>query len=161
MPTDELTRLIKPGTNIHRDGVHVVARLAALAGPAGICISGRVQDAIRDQLPYTFADIGQQNLDLGAPMHCYVMSADAVAAKPRVAGRMQRDATSRFARLRSAGIAACLFANVAIGAAALWAWLDADSSTAPIIAPVTAGLHMPFGRTPMSGLRCNLHPPAA
>jgi len=115
LPTDELASLIKPGTNIYSDGGNVPARLAALAEPAGICISGGIRDAIRDQLPYTFADIGKQNLDLRAsPMHCYVMSADAVAAKPHVAERKQRGTPSRSVRLRSVGIAASLFATVGI-----------------------------------------------
>ena len=140
LPTDELASLVKPG------GGDVAVRLAALADPAGICISGKVRDAIGDQLPYAFADIGKQNLDLRAsPMHCYVMSADALAAKPYVAERKQRGATSRSARLRSAGIAASLFANVGLGTAALWMWLNADSATAPISAPVPASLHMPLG----------------
>jgi len=146
LPTNELASLIKPGTNIYSDGGNVAVRLAALAKPAGICISGGIRDAIRDQLPYTFADIGKQNLDLRAsPMHCYVMSTDAVAAKPHVAERKQRGTPSRSVRLRSVGIAASLFATVGIWTAALWAWLDADSSTAPIRAPVVASSHMPFG----------------
>jgi adenylate cyclase len=88
LPTDELASLVKPGS--HRDGGDVAVRLAALAGPAGICISGKVRDAIGEQLPYTFTDIGKQNIDLRASqMHCYVMSADSPAAKPYVAGRKQ------------------------------------------------------------------------
>jgi class 3 adenylate cyclase len=141
LPTDELASLVKPGS--HRDGGDVAVRLAALAGPAGICISGKVRDAIGEQLPYTFTDIGKQNIDLRASqMHCYVMSADSPAAKPYVAGRKQGGVIRRSARLRSAAIAASLFANVGLGTAAIWMWLNAGSSTAPTRPPVPAGSHM-------------------
>ena len=160
LPTDELASLVKPGS--HRDGGDVAVRLAALAGPAGICISGKVRDAIGDQLPYAFADIGKQNIDLRAsPMHCYVMSANAPPAKPYVARRKQRGATSRSARLRSAAIAASLFANVGLGTAALWMWLNADLATAPISAPVPQA---PTCYKPAATRSCqcfNLHPSAA
>ena len=46
LPADKLAGLIKPGTNISVDGSNLAARLAALAEPSGICISGRVHDAI-------------------------------------------------------------------------------------------------------------------
>jgi class 3 adenylate cyclase len=143
LPTEELASLVKPGT--HRDGGDVAVRLAALAGSAGICISGKIREAIGDQLPYTFADIGEQSLDLRAPpVHCYVMSADVPAAKPPMGERKQSGASSGSARLRSAGIAASLFANVGLGTAGLWMWLNADSATTPTSPPVSAGLHMPF-----------------
>jgi class 3 adenylate cyclase len=138
LPADKLASLIKPGTNISVDGSNLAARLAALAESSGICISGRVHDAMREQLPYTFADIGKQNFDIhAAPVQCYAMSADAIAAKPHVAAQKQRGSPGRSARLRSAGIAASLFATAGIWAAVLWAWLDADS--APITASTTAG----------------------
>jgi adenylate cyclase len=58
LPAGKLASVIKPSTNISVDGCNLAARLAALAEPSGICISGRVRDAICDQLPYMFADIG-------------------------------------------------------------------------------------------------------
>jgi adenylate cyclase len=143
LPTDKLASLIKPGTKIYGDGGSIAVRVAALADPAGICISGTVRDAIRDQLPYTFEDIGKQNLDTrAAPVQCYAMSADSVASRPRVAAQKQRGSTSRRMRLRSAA-AASVFAMVGICAVALWAWFGANSSTALIPALVTVGSHMP------------------
>ena len=152
LPADKLASLIKPSTNISVDGSNLAARLATLAESSGICISGRVHDAIRDQLPYTFADIGKQNFDIhAAPVQCYAMSADAMAAKPHVAAQEQRGSPGRSARLRNAGIAASLFVTAGIWAAALWAWLDADS--APIIASTTAGSPFVSGTQKQSALQ--------
>jgi adenylate cyclase len=67
LPTDTLAILIKPGTVLYGYTGNIATRLAALAEPAGICISGAVRDAIRDQLPYVFEDIGRRNLDIRAP----------------------------------------------------------------------------------------------
>src|SRR6202048_2581823 len=48
--------------DIFGDGVNVAARLEALAEPGGICISGTVWDHIRDKLPYSFEDRGEQSV---------------------------------------------------------------------------------------------------
>jgi hypothetical protein len=48
--------------DIFGDGVNVAARLEALAEPGGICVSGTVYGQIRATLPYTFEDLGEQNL---------------------------------------------------------------------------------------------------
>src|SRR5271169_4758560 len=77
LPRDTLATLIKPGTEFHGERGNIAVRLARLAEPSGICISGAVQDAIRDQLTYMFEDIGKQNLEVrAAPVHCYAMNAD-------------------------------------------------------------------------------------
>jgi len=140
LPIDEIATLIKPGTKIYGDGADIALRVAALAEPGGVCISGTVRDAIRDQLPYMFEDIGKQNLDIhAAPMHCYAVDADSVAARPRVARQKQRGSASRQKGLRSAAVAAGASATIGVWVVALWAWLGANSSTTPIPRPVTAG----------------------
>src|SRR5271155_1119643 len=84
LPRDTLATLIKPGAEFYGEHGNIAVRLAALAEPAGICISGTVQDAIRDQLPYMFEDIGKQNLEpRAAPVHCYAMNPDSVASSLR------------------------------------------------------------------------------
>jgi class 3 adenylate cyclase/tetratricopeptide (TPR) repeat protein len=86
LPTERLMTLVKPGTEIYGDSGKIAVRIAALAEPGGICISGAVSDAIRDQLPSAFEDLGKQNLDIGAgPVHCFAMRAGSVAAGPRIA----------------------------------------------------------------------------
>src|SRR5215469_5840993 len=48
--------------DIFGDGVNVAARLEALAAPGGICISRMVRDQIRDKLPHSFEDLGEQSV---------------------------------------------------------------------------------------------------
>ena len=48
--------------DIFGDGVNVAARLEALAEPGGLCISRMVRDQIRDKLPLTFDDMGEQSV---------------------------------------------------------------------------------------------------
>ena len=88
LPTDRLMNLVKPGTEIYGNSTRIAERIAAFAQPGGICISGAVWDAIRDQLPSAFEDLGRQNLDIGAgPVHCFAMRADSVAAGQRIAAQ--------------------------------------------------------------------------
>jgi class 3 adenylate cyclase len=88
LPTDRLMTLVKPGTEIYGNSSRIAERIAAFAQPGGICISGAVWDAIRDQLPSAFEDLGKQNLDIGGgPVHCFAMRADSVAAGQRIAAQ--------------------------------------------------------------------------
>ena len=138
---DTLATLIKPGVEIFGERGDIAARLAALADPGGICISGDVQDAIRGQLPYMFEDIGKHNLEIRtAPAHCYAMKADSVASGPRLA---VQNLQGRRMRLRSAAVAVSGFATVGVCGVALSAWLATYSSTAPIPGPPSAGSHAP------------------
>jgi class 3 adenylate cyclase len=141
LPRDTLATLIKPGAEVCGERGNTAMRLAALAEPAGICISGAVWDAIRGQLPYMFKDIGKQNLEIGAaPVNCYAMNADAVAFGPRLAAQ---NTQRRPMRLRTAAVAAGVVATVGVWGIALWAWLATHSSTARIHAPAAAGSHVP------------------
>src|SRR5262249_46014765 len=54
--------VIAEDNDIFGDGVNVAARLEALAEPGGICISRTVRDQIRDKLPYSFQDLGEQSV---------------------------------------------------------------------------------------------------
>jgi adenylate cyclase len=95
LPVDTIATLIKPGTVIHGDSGIIAMRLAALADPGGICISGTVWDAVRHQLPYTFEDSGKQDLEIrAAPLQCYTMRANALEKRARDATQEQgRSAT--------------------------------------------------------------------
>ena len=139
LPTDTLASLIKPGTVLYGYTGDIAARLAALAEPAGICISGAVRDAIRDQLPYVFEDIGKRNLDIRAPpVHCYAMSAASLASRPHLAGQ---NSQSRHVRLRSAAVAASVFATASVCGVVWWAWLGATSPRTPTPAVAAIGSH--------------------
>jgi adenylate cyclase len=54
--------IIVEGDDIFGDGVNVAARLQEIAPPAGICISSRVHDDVRDRLDTPFDDGGVQAL---------------------------------------------------------------------------------------------------
>jgi adenylate cyclase len=58
--------------DIFGDGVNIAARIEALAEPGGICIWRVVRDQIRDKLPYTFEDMGEQSVkNIARPVHVY------------------------------------------------------------------------------------------
>jgi class 3 adenylate cyclase len=144
---DRLSTLVKPGGEIYGNGASTASGVAALAAPAGICISGPVRDAIRDELPYKFEAIEKQDPDIGAaPAHCYAMSAEAVASTPRSAAPQVSE--SALMRLRRAAVVASAFAMVGIWAAAFWAYIGANSS----MAPMTPGSHISaVGNTAVNG----------
>ncbi len=141
LPRDTLATLIKPSVAIYGERGDIAVRLAALAGPGGICISGAVQDAIRDRLPLMFKDIGKQNLEIGAaPVHCYAITLESVAFGPHLAAQNRQ---SRTQRLRSTAVAAGVIATVGICGVAWLAWLATNSPKSLIPAAVTAGSHAP------------------
>jgi adenylate cyclase len=47
---------------IYGDGVNVAARLQALAGPGGICLSAAIHENVRGRLDLPFHDLGEQSL---------------------------------------------------------------------------------------------------
>src|SRR5262250_1739411 len=58
--------------DIFGDGVNVAARLEGLAEPGGISISRVVRDQIRDKLPYSFDDMGEQQVkNIARPVRAY------------------------------------------------------------------------------------------
>jgi TolB-like protein len=48
------------GSDLYGDGVNIAARLEALAEPAGICISAKVHDEVRNRLNLSFDDLGER-----------------------------------------------------------------------------------------------------
>src|SRR5499427_1987724 len=60
--------------DIYGDGVNVAARLEALAEPGGVCISRVVRDQIRDKLPYSFDDLGEQAVkNIARPVRVFAL----------------------------------------------------------------------------------------
>ena len=141
LPADQLARLIKPGRESRADPGTLATRVAALAEPGGICISEAVRNAIRDRLPYTFADIGKHEFSIGAPpIRCYAMSAASVASRrrPIVPSPMRRRDGNLSWGLRKAALAASVAVTVSVWAVALWAWLGANSPPPPTTTPAAA-----------------------
>jgi adenylate cyclase len=64
--------VIAEADDIFGDGVNVAARLEALAQPGGICVSRVVRDQVRDRLPYSFEDMGEQQVkNIARPVRVY------------------------------------------------------------------------------------------
>ena len=79
--------------DVFGDGVNIAARLAALAEPRSICISGAVYDRIVGKVHFDFADLGPQNLkNISRPIHVYRMGTHVVANGASVGS----PATTRF-----------------------------------------------------------------
>jgi TolB-like protein/class 3 adenylate cyclase/tetratricopeptide (TPR) repeat protein len=71
------------GDNLFGDGVNIAARLETLAEPGGICVSGTVWDHVRDKLPYTFSDMGEQRVkNIARPLGVYALERHALIPDP-------------------------------------------------------------------------------
>jgi TolB-like protein/class 3 adenylate cyclase/Tfp pilus assembly protein PilF len=121
--------------DLYGDAVNIAARLENLADPGGICISRSVREQIRDRLALPFADGGEQSVkNIARPIRVYALSADAVAALPRVEmPAAPRPAKRPYERRNIAAVAA---AGVLIIASGLW-WLvpSAKAPSAPATVP--------------------------
>ena len=70
--------VIVQGENLLGDGVNIAARLAALAEPGGICISGTVRDQIGTKLPIALTDLGEQQVkNIAQPIRAYRVRGEA------------------------------------------------------------------------------------
>jgi adenylate cyclase len=127
--------------DIFGDGVNVAARLEAMAEPAGICISRVVRDQIRDKLPYTFEDLGQQQVkNIARPVRVYAMTPQAIAATELVIVPQRR----RIRRGARVGILAVIAITALGGVGGWWLWHQqantAAASPSGSIAALTAGV---------------------
>ena len=68
--------VIVEGEDLYGDGVNVAARLEALADPGSVVVSQTVYNHVRGKGPFTFEDVGEQNLkNMAEPVHVYRLSA--------------------------------------------------------------------------------------
>src|SRR5437870_3537280 len=78
--------IISEAGDIFGDGVNVAARLESLCEPGGLCISRAVRDQVRDKLPVTFDDLGEQQVkNIARPVRAFGLTAEAIAATPELA----------------------------------------------------------------------------
>jgi TolB-like protein/class 3 adenylate cyclase/tetratricopeptide (TPR) repeat protein len=125
--------------DIYGDGVNIAARLEALAEPGGICIARVVRDQIRDKLPYSFEDMGEQTVkNIARPVRAYAMGANAVGSTPVVAVAALPGASRRGASPQRLLIAARLVAAIATGTLIWLEWPKGNSPTVPVEAAATA-----------------------
>src|SRR5207302_7359270 len=73
--------IIGEAGDIFGDGVNVAARLESLCEPGGLCISRAVRDQVRDKLPVTFDDLGEQQVkNIARSVRAFGLTAEAIAA---------------------------------------------------------------------------------
>jgi adenylate cyclase len=136
--------VIADGGDIYGDGVNIAARLEALAEPGGLCISRTVRDHIGDRLPYSFDDLGEQNVkNIAQPVHAYELSAASVRSLPEVATPSRLIGPSRRNRSRLPILMASIVAAIGIGTAVWWVWPKGNSSPVPGQASVAASAQRP------------------
>ena len=128
--------VIAESGDIYGDDVNVAARLEGLAEPAGICVSGMVWDHIRNKLPFTFEDRGEQSVkNIALPVRVYALRPETIAELPAmglpVAVSYRRSAT----RL---AIAAGMAAVLAISVGAWWLWPATKPASTPAVADATS-----------------------
>src|SRR5437870_5130824 len=58
--------------DVYGDGVNIAARLEALADPGGVVISSTVFEQVRDRVPDSFEDLGEQQVkNIARPVRVY------------------------------------------------------------------------------------------
>jgi class 3 adenylate cyclase/TolB-like protein/Tfp pilus assembly protein PilF len=117
-------------SDIFGDGVNVAARLETLCEPGALCISGAVHDQVRDKLPITFDDLGEQPVkNIARPVRAFALAPQAIAGAPALPpGRRAVPAVAR--RMWMAAAFAVLLAAVGAGA---W-WKMQGTATTPGLA---------------------------
>src|SRR5712691_1838661 len=79
--------VIVEGDRIYGDGVNIAARLEALAEPGGVLVSQTVHEQVRDKLPFTFEDLGEQQAkNIARPLRVYRLHAARDAGGTEVSG---------------------------------------------------------------------------
>jgi adenylate cyclase len=72
------------GEQIYGDGVNVAARLESLAEPGGVCISDTLHAQIRNKLPLTYLDCGEQRVkNIAEPVRVWRVLLDGAAPARR------------------------------------------------------------------------------
>lgn len=119
--------IIIDSNDIFGDGVNVAARLETLCEPGGLCISGAAHDQVRDKLPITFDDLGEQPVkNIARPVRAFALAPQAIAAAPVLPpGKRAGPAAAR-----RAWIAAALAGLVVAAGAGAW-WTMQGTATTP------------------------------
>jgi class 3 adenylate cyclase/TolB-like protein/Tfp pilus assembly protein PilF len=128
--------IIIDSSDIFGDGVNVAARLETLCEPGGLCISGGAHDQIRDKLPITFDDLGEQPVkNISRPVRAFALAPRAIAGTPVLPpGKRAVPAVARHIWI-AAAFAVLL---VALGAGAWWKMQGTAPTTAPAAGLVPA-----------------------
>ncbi|MGH6727839.1 MAG: adenylate/guanylate cyclase domain-containing protein [Pseudolabrys sp.] len=77
--------VIIEGKDIFGDGVNIAARLESICEPGGLCISETARDQVRDKLPLTFVDLGEQQVkNIARPVRVFGLAPQAIAEAPEL-----------------------------------------------------------------------------
>jgi adenylate cyclase len=110
--------VISEAGDIFGDGVNVAARLESLCERGGLCISRAVRDQVRDKLPVTFDDLGEQQVkNIARPVRAFGLTPQAIAVLPEL---VPQGLVVRGARGRLWIIAAFVAVGFAAAGAAWW-----------------------------------------
>jgi adenylate cyclase len=72
--------IIVDGKDIFGDGVNIAARLESMCEPGGLCISEIARDQVRNKLPLTFSDLGEQQVkNIARPVRVFGLAPQAIA----------------------------------------------------------------------------------
>ncbi|HZD29717.1 MAG TPA: adenylate/guanylate cyclase domain-containing protein, partial [Xanthobacteraceae bacterium] len=72
--------IIVDGKDIFGDGVNIAARLESMCEPGGLCISETAREQVRNKLPLTFSDLGEQQVkNIARPVRVFGLAPQAIA----------------------------------------------------------------------------------
>ena len=125
--------IIVDGNDIFGDGVNIAARLESICEPGGLCISEIARDQVRDKLPLTFADLGEQQVkNIARPVRVFGLAPQAIAET----GELSPGRATPVKRGHRAALAAVLaIVLILAGAGAWWAVRDSPPASRTAAAP--------------------------
>jgi adenylate cyclase len=101
--------IIIDAKDIFGDGVNIAARLESICEPGGLCISDIAYDQVRDKLPLSFVDRGEQQVkNIVRPVRVFGLSPQAIAEAPELERGRAAPAKPRIPMLVGAALAAAL-----------------------------------------------------
>jgi TolB-like protein/class 3 adenylate cyclase/Flp pilus assembly protein TadD len=83
----------KPDGSVYGDGVNIASRLQALALPGAIAVSDAVRGLVRNRVPASFEDLGEQQVkNIAEPVHAFRTHPDSAGATAAASDRSDRSA---------------------------------------------------------------------
>ena len=144
--------IIIDGKDIFGDGVNIAARLESICEPGGLCVSEIACEQVRDKLPLTFTDRGEQQVkNIARPVRVFGLSAQAIAEAPEMeTGRAPP------ARLRNrAVLAAALAVALAVAGGVAWWAIRAGAPSQTASAPASTNVRPTVAVLPLVSLEAN------